>query len=58
MRKKKDGAMRILPLVGMAAMLLVAVLPAFAGIRPYEMDWAGRTADDWPPLCALTTGRG
>ena len=26
--------------------------------RPYEMDWAGRTEDDRPPLCALTTGKG
>ena len=26
--------------------------------RPYEMEWAGRTADDRPPLCALTTGKG
>ena len=20
------------------------------GVRPYEMDWAGRTKDDWPAL--------
>ena len=20
------------------------------GVRPYEMDWAGRTKDDWPSL--------
>ena len=26
---------------------------AVSSLRPYEMEWAGRTADDRPPLCAL-----
>ena len=30
-----------------------AASPAVSSLRPYEMEWAGRTADDRPPLCAL-----
>ncbi len=36
-------------------MCLAVGLSAFGqeekvGVRPYEMDWAGRTKDDWPAL--------
>ena len=44
-----------------AASLVCAALVSFCcaadrdvpSLRPYEMEWAGRTADDRPPLCAL-----
>ena len=42
-----------------ATLLAAGALSVLADSRrPYEMDWSGRTADDRPPLCALTTGRG
>lgn len=42
-----------------ATLLAAGTLSVFADSRrPYEMEWAGRTEDDRPALCALTTGKG
>ena len=48
---------------GPAALLAATLFTAIAASaadprRPYEMEWAGRMADDRPPLCALTDGAG
>ena len=39
-----------------AAMSLAAACSA--GVRPYEMEWAGRTRDDRPPLLPLVSAEG
>ena len=42
-----------------AILLTAGALSVFADSRrPYEMEWAGRSEDDRPALCALTTGKG
>ena len=42
-----------------ATLLAAGALSVLADSRrPYEMEWSGRTEDDRPELCALTTGKG
>ena len=38
-----------------ACCLMLSSIASFAGTRPYELDWANRTADDRPVLLPLVS---
>ena len=42
----------------LAACLLICISVGFAGNRPYEFEWANRTADDRPVLLPLVSAEG
>ena len=44
--------------VALAFLLACACDFLFAGVRPYEMEWAGRTKDDRPVVLPLVSADG